>query len=195
MEVVNARTAFLSNYEVLSLVQELDSDALAQGTYGDMPANQRAIQNDLRTYLTSKHVDACDQTAGSVQHLARGLAGFGLRLTRTEKLQICNQMPTELVVLYTIIENFEDRLSDESASQILALVRESQAQAASELATLRPAPSPSPAKDGPADEKQGNGKEQEEQLFLPEEEAEPDPWAEEFDAPEEVDVEIDEVEE
>ncbi|KZP01879.1 hypothetical protein CALVIDRAFT_20626 [Calocera viscosa TUFC12733] len=210
MEVVNARTAFLSNYEVLSLLQELDSAALSAGTYVQLPANQRLIMTEARAYLTSKHVDAPLQTAQSVQHLTRGLAKFDL--TKAEKLQIVNLMPTTMVVLYTIIEDFEYRFPSDSADGILSLVQESQALASSELATLHPVTSlgHDPGTDGLAELGKGKRKrraggegEGEEQLFLPDEDTQADVvmqelgevWAEDFDLPEEGDAEIDEVEE
>ncbi|KAF9040380.1 hypothetical protein BDZ89DRAFT_1128988 [Hymenopellis radicata] len=134
MEVVNAQSALLSNYEVLSLLRELEADHLsrtktavrikkeeeAAGVVSNIipgekhPSNVEIIQN-LRTveveaikYLSADYQVVNSQTEESVSKLVKTLSGYDL--TKAEKLQIVNLAPKSLVELYAIVEELEDRL-------------------------------------------------------------------------------------
>ncbi|EJT96592.1 hypothetical protein DACRYDRAFT_112631 [Dacryopinax primogenitus] len=159
MEILNPRTSLLSNRELLSLIQESDTS-----TTSLLPANQRSLSIALRSYLTSTHVDTALQTHTSLRLLVHGLARWDL--TKAEKLQIVNLMPTSLVVLYTVIEDFEYRFPQDSANGILALVQACQAEAGTELVAARGSPDASSKPE--ALDRDGEG----EELFLPEAEAE-----------------------
>ncbi|CAL1713587.1 unnamed protein product [Somion occarium] len=118
MEVVNQRSALLSNYEVLTLLKELESDHLArtrtalrikkEEEAAGLPRNhvpQEEVLENLRTieveaiqYLSADHQPSLKQTDASISQLTRSLSRFDL--TKAEKLQIVNLAPTEAVELY-----------------------------------------------------------------------------------------------
>ncbi|ELU38260.1 RNA polymerase rpb4 domain-containing protein [Rhizoctonia solani AG-1 IA] len=59
----------------------------------------------------------------AIRNLTRSLGKFSL--TKSEKLQIVNLAPRQLVELYVIVENLEDRFSDEELTEMLQLVEQS----------------------------------------------------------------------
>ncbi|OAX40437.1 hypothetical protein K503DRAFT_855357 [Rhizopogon vinicolor AM-OR11-026] len=142
MEVVNARSALLSNFEVLNLLRELDADHIArtktairvkkeEGTAGKNPhdTHTEEISENLRTveleaiqYLSADYQPTLHQSDKSITQLVRGLQPFGL--SKSEKLQIVNLAPTEPVELYVIVEELEDRLGNQM-EDLLAVVTKS----------------------------------------------------------------------
>ncbi|KAF5338441.1 hypothetical protein D9758_012218 [Tetrapyrgos nigripes] len=143
MEVLNPSSALLSNYEVLTLLRELESDHInrtrialrvkkeeeaAGGTSSIVPGAKHPAMvetsENLRTiqaiqYLSAPHQPTSMQTPESITKLTKALAKYDL--TKAEKLQIINLAPTQPVELYVIIEELEDRLG-ESMNEILTLV-------------------------------------------------------------------------
>ncbi|KIY67503.1 hypothetical protein CYLTODRAFT_396956 [Cylindrobasidium torrendii FP15055 ss-10] len=149
MEVVNARSALLSNYEVLSLLQELEADHLARTRTAvrikkeeeaaghtstiipgeKHPSNVEVIHN-LRTveveaiqHLTAPHQSTVRQSAEGITGLTRALNQY--ELTKAEKLQIVNLAPTRLVELFVIVDDLAARFTDEKQEEILAAVEAS----------------------------------------------------------------------
>ncbi|KIK70385.1 hypothetical protein GYMLUDRAFT_269789 [Collybiopsis luxurians FD-317 M1] len=147
MEVINSRSALLSNYEVLELLRQLESDHLARTktairikkeeeasglspssnpTPVQVSENVRTIQVEAIQYLASDYLPTSSQTADGITRLVKDLASYDL--TKGEKLQIVNLAPTQPVEIYTIVEEMEDRLSDD-ADVICARVAESLTEA------------------------------------------------------------------
>ncbi|EMD39643.1 hypothetical protein CERSUDRAFT_103640 [Gelatoporia subvermispora B] len=141
MEVVNQRAALLSNYEVLTLLRELESDHLARtktalrlkkeeeqsGTkvhapQEDVCENLRTIEVEAIQYLSADYQPTASQSEAGIAQLTKSLSAFDL--TKSEKLQIVNLAPTEPVELYVIVEELEDRLGDHMDS-MLSLVKAS----------------------------------------------------------------------
>ncbi|KAF9453169.1 hypothetical protein P691DRAFT_755807 [Macrolepiota fuliginosa MF-IS2] len=143
MEVLNGRSALLSNYEVLTLLKELENDHLARSKAAmrikkeeevasgqhthtdvlpDISENLRTIQVEAIQYLSSEHLPTTSQTPTGVSNLITALAPYDL--TKSEKLQIVNLAPTRPVELYVIIEELEDRLGD-SMDTILDTIKSS----------------------------------------------------------------------
>ncbi|KAF9483405.1 hypothetical protein BDN70DRAFT_873917 [Pholiota conissans] len=135
MEVVNPRSALLSNYEVLSLLRELESDNLlrtkaalrikkeeetANGAGSSLPLagnphleaseNLRTIEVEAIGYLSADYLPITAQSEDGITKLVRGLAPYNL--TKAEKLQIVNLAPTLPVELYVIVEELEERFGD-----------------------------------------------------------------------------------
>ncbi|KAJ3518182.1 hypothetical protein NLJ89_g12 [Agrocybe chaxingu] len=135
MEVINPRAALLSNYEVLTLLRELESDHLlrtktalrvkkeeeaAAATGGshvlsttshlEASENLRTIEVEAIGYLSANYLPTGKQTEEGITKLVKDLAPYGL--TKAEKLQIVNLAPTTPVELYVIVEELEDRLGD-----------------------------------------------------------------------------------
>ncbi|EGN98183.1 hypothetical protein SERLA73DRAFT_74412 [Serpula lacrymans var. lacrymans S7.3] len=145
MEVLNPRASFLSNYEVLSLLRELDNDYLSRaktavrikkeedgagvtGKGGSDPAavdiseNLRTVEVEAIQYLSADYQPIAQQSEAGIKQLTRDLAPYSL--TKAEKLQIVNLAPTEPVELYVVVEELEDRLG-EQMDDILSAVRRS----------------------------------------------------------------------
>ncbi|KAI0076744.1 hypothetical protein K474DRAFT_1644478 [Panus rudis PR-1116 ss-1] len=144
MEVVNKRSALLSNYEVLTLLRELESDHLSktrtalrikkeEEAAGVPPSRshvpQEEVLENLRTieveaiqYLSAEYQPTSRQNDESITRLTTNLRAYDL--TIGEKLQIVNLAPTEAVELYTIVEELEDRFGDRM-QDILDTVRNS----------------------------------------------------------------------
>ncbi|KAI6131177.1 RNA polymerase Rpb4-domain-containing protein [Pisolithus croceorrhizus] len=142
MEVVNSRAALLSNFEVLTLLRELDSkhvartkaavrtkkeeDAAGKPTQDshieEVSENLRTVELEAIQYLSAEYQPMRQQCEAGVTQLVKDLAPFGL--TKAEKLQIVNLAPTEAVELYVIVEELEDRLGDQM-DQVLSVVSRS----------------------------------------------------------------------
>ncbi|KAI0060372.1 hypothetical protein BV25DRAFT_1871205 [Artomyces pyxidatus] len=144
MEVLNARASLLSNFEVLTLLRELESDYLARtktalrikkeeeaaghnasqasDLIDGISENLRTLEVEAIQHLSAEYQPTRAQTAASISRLVKDLAPFGL--TKAEKLQIVNLAPTEAVELYVIVEELEDRLG-ERMEDVLSVVRAS----------------------------------------------------------------------
>jgi len=181
MVVLNARSALLSNHEVLTLLQELDSDHLARTktairikkeedssgnvigragydpTTDDVSENLSTVEVEAIQYLGADYQPTISQTSAGITKLVKDLAPF--ELTKAEKLQVVNLAPTEPVELYVIIEELEDRLGDRM-DDILTVVRASLNEA--------PAPDVIPV---PSDSEPDNLAGAQQQLFLEEEQS------------------------
>jgi len=144
MEVINARASLLSNFEVLTLLRELESDFLAKtktalrvkkeeeaaGTVvpkahdpiEDISENLRTVEVEAIQYLSADYQPTNLQTEKGIAKLVKELGSF--TLNKSEKLQIVNLAPTEAVELYVIVEELEDRLGDKM-EDVLTVVRSS----------------------------------------------------------------------
>jgi len=133
MEVLNHRSALLSNYEVLTLLRELESDHLArtktalrikkeeelagntnariQAQSDDICENLRTIEVEAIQYLSSDFQPTSLQSEAGITELTRNLSAYNL--TKAEKLQMVNLAPTEAVELYVIVEELEDRFGEQ----------------------------------------------------------------------------------
>ncbi|KAG6332431.1 hypothetical protein ID866_6659 [Astraeus odoratus] len=142
MEVINPRAALLSNFEVLTLLRELDQDHVnrtktalrikkeedaakkpAHDTHiEEVSENLRTVELEAIQYLSAEYQPARQQSEAGIARLVKDLAPFGL--TKPEKLQVVNLAPTEPVELYVIVEELEDRLGDRM-DQVLSVVSKS----------------------------------------------------------------------
>ncbi|KAJ7596597.1 RNA polymerase Rpb4-domain-containing protein [Mycena floridula] len=148
MEIVNARSALLSNFEVLGLLRELESDHLARTktavrikkeeeaaggistivpggrhpSFVEISENLRTVEVEAIQYLSADYQPTSSQTSEGIGHLVQELGKYDL--TKAEKLQIVNLAPTLPVELYVVVEELEDRLG-ESMEDILGLVKAS----------------------------------------------------------------------
>ncbi|KAL4064285.1 RNA polymerase Rpb4-domain-containing protein [Scleroderma yunnanense] len=142
MEVVNPRAALLSNFEVLSLLRELDVDHVARAKTAlrikkeedaagkpahdshveDVCENLRTVELEAIQYLSAEYQPIRQQSNASITQLVKDLAPFGL--TKAEKLQVVNLAPTEPVELYVVVEELEDRLGDRM-EEVLSVVSKS----------------------------------------------------------------------
>ncbi|KAG2051622.1 hypothetical protein BDR06DRAFT_958902 [Suillus hirtellus] len=139
MEVVNARSALLSNFEVLNLLRELDAEHIARTKTAirvkkeeeaagknshdthteEISENLRTVELEAIQYLSADYQPSLHQSDASITQLVGGLQSFGL--SKAEKLQIVNLAPTEPVELYVIVEELEDRLGNQMEDLLAAV--------------------------------------------------------------------------
>ncbi|TFY72175.1 hypothetical protein EVG20_g828 [Dentipellis fragilis] len=147
MEVINSRASLLSNYEVLTLLRDLESDYIAKSKTSvrikkeedaagpsapkaydpleDISENLRTMEVEAIQYLSAEYQPMRAQMPAGITMLVKSLAPYGLN--KSEKLQIVNLAPTEPVELYVIVEELEDRLG-EKLEDVLTSVRTSLAK-------------------------------------------------------------------
>lgn len=96
-------------------------------TVVEISENLRTIEVETIQYLTADYQPTGSQTPEGITKLIQTLEPYGL--TKAEKLQIVNLAPTNIVELYVIVEELEDRAGDR-VEDILSRVRESLSEAA-----------------------------------------------------------------
>ncbi|EUC63409.1 RNA polymerase Rpb4 [Rhizoctonia solani AG-3 Rhs1AP] len=92
-------------------------------TQDEVPRNLRTIEVELISHLKDMYPLMQRQNETAIRNLTRSLSKF--TLTKSEKLQIVNLAPRQLVELYVIVENLEERFSDDELTEILQLVEQS----------------------------------------------------------------------
>ncbi|OLY78912.1 DNA-directed RNA polymerase III subunit RPC9 [Smittium mucronatum] len=120
MKVLNSETVLLSNYEVYALIKE-DSEKLSSSSKNSQPGNLVEVQLEITNYFDTTPI--IHQSPDQIQNCMRGLNKYSL--TKAEKLQILNIRPDKEVDLYLIIEEPEERFSQQQISEILDIVTSS----------------------------------------------------------------------
>jgi len=120
MEVVNDNAAVLSNFEVFSLLNDIQ-----QGT-NDQKKPNKFLQN-LATisYETIKYLEKtpCNlQNSEVIGKFMTALKPFNL--TKAEKLQLLNHRPSTAVEIQLLIEESEERLSEEQVDDLLQVIQD-----------------------------------------------------------------------
>lgn len=117
MEVLNDNSAMLSNYEVYSLLSDIQSGK------GHKKPNKNQQNLATITYETMKHLEntSCnDKDPEKIKELMNDLEPYGL--TKAEKLQILNQCPKTAVEIQLIVEESEERLTENQIYELLDCV-------------------------------------------------------------------------
>ncbi|PPQ66388.1 hypothetical protein CVT24_007217 [Panaeolus cyanescens] len=141
MEVLNPRAALLSNYEVLTLLKELEADHLSRSkaalkvkkdesatdhgisiappSNNTLPPNTPNLEpsENLRTIEVEAISYLSSDYLPTCKQTEQGISKLvkdlaSYSLTKAEKLQIVNLAPTLPVELYVIVEELEDRFQD-----------------------------------------------------------------------------------
>ncbi|KAG8911923.1 hypothetical protein FRC00_005572 [Tulasnella sp. 408] len=134
MEIVSNRSALLSNFEVYKFLQDqkradaednaadaAESDLPVTGGKGEAPPppsgskrkrydvgeNLVQVRDQTLAYLSKAPLPTLRQEEKSMQALLKGLRQWDL--TKGEKLQIVNLAPDSAVMLYSVVEEMEDR--------------------------------------------------------------------------------------
>lgn len=104
--------AHLSNYEVLNILKEIKSNK-------DKPRNQLASI----TYQTVRYLEEMpckDQTPEKIRDFLKAVEPFNL--TKSEKLILLNLCPKTALEIQLIVEDGEDRLSEEEVESLLQVI-------------------------------------------------------------------------
>lgn len=115
MEVLKDCAAYLSNYEVLDILQSIKSNK-----------KQKMIQNQLATitYQTIRFLEdtPCkNQSAEKIRKFLQAIEPFNL--TKCEKLTLLNVCPKTALEIQLIVEDSEDRLSNEDVESLLETIQ------------------------------------------------------------------------
>lgn len=112
MEVIDACSSVLSNKEV--------SDFLKANT-GKKHTNLATI-----LYETSSYLDSSPTSSYSFDSLTKFWSVIkerNYKLTKLEKVQIANLKPQNLTELHLIVDNIEEKLSDEQQNDLITLIQ------------------------------------------------------------------------
>lgn len=116
MEVINKNGALLSNAEVYKLLKEIKEKEKLKYLKNLATVSYEAIK-----YLEES--PAAHQNEESIRHYLETIKDHGFQLTKAEKLQILNQRPTTVVEFQLLIEECEERFSEEAINSILDIVQ------------------------------------------------------------------------
>jgi hypothetical protein len=134
MRVVNARDGVLTNLEVKELLEEQLAARLREEQALPLPGARRgqsgpsAWQSRQNAAIISEqvlgHLDtiACStQTRERISTFMQAAEEF--RLTRAETLAIVNMQPSSVVDIHLLVEECEERLSDDDVRRLLSFCR------------------------------------------------------------------------
>ncbi|XP_052256124.1 DNA-directed RNA polymerase III subunit RPC9-like [Dreissena polymorpha] len=117
MEVTNEKSAMLSNYEVLNLLNDIQKGHNKQKK---MHTNLATVSYEIVQYLEKT---ACaKQSPEVIANFMKALEPF--KLTKAEKLQLLNLCPKAAVEIQLIVEESEERLTEDQIYQLLDIVSE-----------------------------------------------------------------------
>ncbi|CAI8002796.1 DNA-directed RNA polymerase III subunit RPC9 [Geodia barretti] len=117
MQVIKDNAGMLSNFEVLDFLSESQ-----QKSQGKRP-NGRGQNLATVTYETTEYLSktpAAVQNPTCIENFLKAIAPFNL--TKAEKLQLVNLRPMSQVELQLIIEEIDERFSDNKIEEILGIV-------------------------------------------------------------------------
>ena len=119
MEVLNERAAMVSNYEVLTLLQEKMEESNKKHSKKHRQENLATITYEVMKYLEKTPCRL--QSEDVVRQFLRDVAPFNL--TKCEKLQLLNLRPTTPVEIQLVVEESEERLrTDEELEELIEIV-------------------------------------------------------------------------
>lgn len=122
MEVLNINAGMLCNFEVLQLVREMRSaqDASGSKKISKLKTNLANITYDTQKYL--QQTACASQNPEMVRIFLEGAKD--LKVTKFERLQLLNLRPTTIIQLQLVLEEVEERFSEEQMQSMLDLIAE-----------------------------------------------------------------------
>ncbi|XP_064479346.1 DNA-directed RNA polymerase III subunit RPC9-like [Ornithodoros turicata] len=120
MKVIKENAALLSNYEVLKLLKEFQSDKKGSKSSKSLQ-NLATVSYETVAYL--ENTPCAQQTDECVESFLKEILATSFQLTKAEKLQLINHRPTTFVEIQLLIEESEERLSEDDMQTILDIVQ------------------------------------------------------------------------
>lgn len=125
MKVLEARSAFLSNYEVAAHLEQLTAEQdslLKAGHYAAAleSENLRTVQFELKAYLDEQPCKAI--TPEKLKSFLERLKTDQWHLTKVEKLMILNQVPGNEAEMSVLLEEYSERFPEDERQELMDLV-------------------------------------------------------------------------
>lgn len=117
MEITNSNSALLSNIEVLKILKE------NQENKARMKSNKNLATITYETIKYLQDSPACQVKPNQMIRFLNEIKDK-FRLTKFEKLQIINHRPQTVVELQLLIEENEERFSEDAMQRLLDLVKQ-----------------------------------------------------------------------
>ncbi|KAL4707388.1 hypothetical protein ACJJTC_008573 [Scirpophaga incertulas] len=117
METIKANSAFLCNYEVMQILQQLKDNTQKK--------HKREGSLATVTYETVHYLqnsDSRNETPQAIEKFLEALKPF--KLTKTEKLMMVNTPPRTELEIQLIVQESEERLSEEEVRKIVTIANE-----------------------------------------------------------------------
>ena len=118
MEVVDESASMLSNHEVYTLLTDIQ-----KGQHGHRKPNKNQQLLATVSYSTLKYLEktpCCQQSPEIIHKFMVAIESFSL--TKAEKLQLLNHRPTTAVEIQLIVEESEERLTEEQIDKLLGII-------------------------------------------------------------------------
>lgn len=125
MDIVNNNCAMLSNSEVLTLLRDVQQKQQENKRLKTLVSKGDYKNLATIAYETVKFLEdtpANRQSEQNVREFMLKLKELNFPLTKAEKLQILNHRPTTLVELQLLIEECEERFSEEALQQLIEII-------------------------------------------------------------------------
>ena len=118
MEVIKESASMLSNYEVFTLLSDINTGQNGQRKPSHSQQNLATI-----SYSAMKHLQTTPCSQQSPEMIANFMRAVEqYNLTKAEKLQLLNSRPTSAVEIQLMIEESEERLSENQIEELIEIV-------------------------------------------------------------------------
>jgi len=118
MEVIDEHAGMISNFEVLEVLKDIKDGVSGHKKPGKNQTNLATILYSTLKYLEKTPCN--DQNRENIAEFMTAVEPF--KLTQAEKLQLLNQRPTTAVEIQLIVEESEERLTEEQIEELLDVI-------------------------------------------------------------------------
>ncbi|KAK9464004.1 HRDC-like protein [Lipomyces oligophaga] len=124
MKIENPREKLLCNAEVfrhLSEIKQKQKQLASRKTSALNNENLETVALEIQRYMSNTTFSvASQQTDSDIYNFLSEISVF--ELEKAEKLQIVNQSPSSLALLCSLVEEFEQRFTEQDGNNMLQLV-------------------------------------------------------------------------